>query len=606
KNHLVRTATRGDAVILDTYHDRIRETLLASLDAGALEDRHRALAEALERSHADAETLARHWDGAGNTEHACRHYITAAGAAAATLTFDLAARLYRRALDLGIPGAAERRAVRVKLAESLANAGRAHDAAVVYRAAAEGAGDVEARHLWRQAAHLYCLSGYADEGRALFEDLFRSAQLKIPATPGAAVITLLWDRLLLRATGTRPAAMKSGGVDEADQNRIDLLWAAATGLMNFDPITGAALQGRGLRLALKCGDPQRIARALTFAAASTVFTGGPTAKRDAMALLQQARELSARDDVHSHALIALIEAQVYWLLDRRWDAADRAHDEAEALLRQVTGSKTWELSILHSQRVWAMFFRGRLQAGLSYSAEVMREARERGDVYLPVNLDIICGVNRRLMADDAPAASAFLETIGQSLPQITSILKVMQIFMRYHIELYDQRPTVWQTVLETWPYLKSTHQLRIEQMRIQMYHLRANCALTMLNTAPDPAFYVKEAERIAALLAKEQAPWALAEAQMIRAGLAEWHGDRAKAIELLDTAARTLESLELGQIAPAARRQQGVLMGGERGRALVEAADAALSGQGIRAPEKIVRMWATIPVRPSSAARRSA
>ena len=49
----------------------------------------------------------------------------------------------------------------------------------------------------------------------------------------------------------------------------------------------------------------------------------------------------------------------------------------------------------------------------------------------------------------------------------------------------------------------------------------------------------------------------------------------------------------------AARRQQGVLMGGERGRALIEAADAQMFAQGCRAPEKIVRMWATIPVRPS-------
>ena len=599
KSHLVRTATRGDAVILDTYHDRIRETLLSSLNPAALADRHRVLAETLEQGQADAETLARHWDGAGNHEQACRHYITAAGAAAASLTFDLAARLYRRALDLGIAGPAEQRAVQVKLAESLANAGRAHDAAVVYRAAADGAGDSEARQLWRQAAHLYCLCGYADEGRALFDDLFRAAQLTLPATPGAALRMLIWDRLWLKAFGTQPASRTPGAISKAEQNRIDLIWAAATGLMNLDPITGAALQGRGLRLALKCGDPTRIARALTFAAMSTVFTGGASAKRDAMALLQQARELSTGADVHSRALIALIEAQVHWLLDRRWEAADRAHDEAEALLRNVTASKTWELSILHSQRVWSMFFRGRMQAGLSYSAEVTREARERGDVYLPVNLDIICGVNRRLLADDPAGASAFLETIGESLPQITSILRVMQIFMRYHIELYDQRPSAWQVVIETWPYLKATHQLRIEQMRIQMYHLRANCALTTLQTATQPAFYVKEAERMAALLAREQAPWAVAESQLIRAGLAAWHGDRLKAIELLDVAARTCESLELGQIAPAARRQQGILMGGERGRAQVEAADAFLASQGCRAPEKMMRMWATIPVRPS-------
>jgi hypothetical protein len=175
----------------------------------------------------------------------------------------------------------------------------------------------------------------------------------------------------------------------------------------------------------------------------------------------------------------------------------------------------------------------------------------------------------------------------------------MQIMMHWLIAVYDGRPTAWQMLTEHWPYLKSTYQLRTEQMRIQMYHLRARCALTTLETAANPEPLRREAERIAKLLAREQAAWAKAESQIVRAGLAAWDGDRVKAAELLDIAARTLEALDLAQTGIPCRRQQGLLLGGDRGRSLVEAADAALAAQGVRDPEKWSRTWVTIPTRPS-------
>jgi len=106
---------------------------------------------------------------------------------------------------------------------------------------------------------------------------------------------------------------------------------------------------------------------------------------------------------------------------------------------------------------------------------------------------------------------------------------------------------------------------------------------------------VTEAENVARRLEREHPPWAHAEAQLIRAGLAVWRGDRAVAADLLDAAARTFEAFGCGQFSTPAWRWQGKLIGGDRGRELVAAADEALAGQGIRNPEHWSRTWVTIP-----------
>jgi hypothetical protein len=181
--------------------------------------------------------------------------------------------------------------------------------------------------------------------------------------------------------------------------------------------------------------------------------------------------------------------------------------------------------------------------------------------------------------------------------RVTSIQRVMQMMMDCLVELYEARPEAWALLQKYWPVFEDTYQLRVEQMRIQMFHLRARCALTALPTAANPAPLVTEIERMAKLLAREPAQWALAEAQIIRAGLASWRGETAAAADLLDSAARTLVALDLGQTGVPARRQQGMLLGHARGRTLVAEADAALAAQGVTNPERWSRTWVTIPTR---------
>ena len=65
-NHLLRGSGSGEDEKIETYHDRIRETVAAGLSGPALAEIHQRLALALEGSrYTDAETLALHYQGAG-------------------------------------------------------------------------------------------------------------------------------------------------------------------------------------------------------------------------------------------------------------------------------------------------------------------------------------------------------------------------------------------------------------------------------------------------------------------------------------------------------------------------------------------------------------
>ena len=116
-NRLLRSTSLGQEEEIETYHDRIRETVAAHLPEAVLKHYHQRLATVLEAwGQADAETLAIHFHRAGQRQPAGRYYAEAAAQAAEILAFDRAARLYRLALDLDPGDPARQRQLRTGLA----------------------------------------------------------------------------------------------------------------------------------------------------------------------------------------------------------------------------------------------------------------------------------------------------------------------------------------------------------------------------------------------------------------------------------------------------------------------------------------------------------
>jgi len=178
-SHLVRTMGASAADVIEPYHDRIRETVLAHLEPGPRRALHEALANALEAggaARADPQVLVRHLEAAGHAGRAATQAVRAAERATDAVAFDQAAEFFRTALRLGThagdevgeagdPGEAgeageagdpgdsdERRALRIRLGEALVNAGRGKEAAAAYLEAARGAGEATALDCRRIAA----------------------------------------------------------------------------------------------------------------------------------------------------------------------------------------------------------------------------------------------------------------------------------------------------------------------------------------------------------------------------------------------------------------------------------------------------------------------
>ncbi len=96
----VRTGLRDGREVVEPIHDRIRETIVGLLPEATVRAHHGRLARVLEATPgADAEAVAMHLFGAGETERAGVFAARAAKRAAQQLAFDQAARLYARALE---------------------------------------------------------------------------------------------------------------------------------------------------------------------------------------------------------------------------------------------------------------------------------------------------------------------------------------------------------------------------------------------------------------------------------------------------------------------------------------------------------------------------
>jgi len=98
---LIRTMGTGPQGEVEAFHDRIRESIVARLAPDTVKHHHAGLAMSLELAgDADAETLAAHFEGAGDRDRASRYCERAALEAVQVLAFDRAEALFARAAAL--------------------------------------------------------------------------------------------------------------------------------------------------------------------------------------------------------------------------------------------------------------------------------------------------------------------------------------------------------------------------------------------------------------------------------------------------------------------------------------------------------------------------
>jgi hypothetical protein len=134
--------------------------------------------------------------------------------------------------------------------------------------------------------------------------------------------------------------------------------------------------------------------------------------------------------------------------------------------------------------------------------------------------------------------------------------------------------------------------VRVQHMRFHTYDIHARASLACSIDSSDRAKIHKRIERDASHLEREKRPDCQALAQLIRAAVAWQRHQAPLAVQLLGQAIQEFETAEMKANAAAARRRQGQLVGGDKGRELIEAADAWMISQGVREPIQMTRVYA--------------
>ena len=590
--HLVRTRGGRASDLIEPYHDRVRRAVLAHLPPDRLTYWHRQLAAALEASGSgDPEAIANHWCAAGDPGRAAAFAVRAAEQAARALAFDRAARLYQLALELRGDGG-DHRELLIRLAESLANAGRGHAAAEAYAAAALRSQPDDALDLQRHAAQHLLYSGYIDEGQAALVAVLGRIGMQIAATPRRALTSLLWHRARIRLRGLRFVERALPQIPPAELVRVDTCYSVAIGLSLVDIIRGAEFQARHILLALDTGEPARVARALAIEASFASSQGAGSAARTEL-LLDAATRLANQSQDPLAQGWAAGAAGFAALQQGRWKRSREQLLEAEQLLRERCTGVWWELATVQAHLLFSLVLLGEFAELGVRGARYLREADERGDLFASTLSRLGPMANAFLAADDPAGGEADAErALGQWSQNGYHLQHFYAMTARASYALYRGDPMRGRALLdEARAPLDHSLLLRFQINRIVVAYLRARCALAAAVQAPpsERAPLERVVRRQLRVIEKEHMGWSDPIVPSLRAGLALLRGATDEAVRLLGIAERGFEAADMRAYQLSARRWRGALGGGPEGRVLRDDADAQLLALGARSPERTAR-----------------
>ena len=592
--NLVRTTGAGADDTVEPYHDRVRAAIVGHLDDDRRRELHRALAHALEASprRGHEPMLAFHWQEAGRPDLAARHAATAAADAVDTLAFDRAARFYRLALELGHP---ERGELFARLGEALGLAGRGAEAADAYLAAADATTAAErALDRRRLAAEQLLISGHIDRGIELISTLLATLGMALPATPRRALTSLVLRRGLLRARGLRFRERQEGAIAASELRRIDLCWSVAGGLAMVDTIRGADFQTRHLLLALRAGEPTRLARALAVEGGFHAV-GGPRSRQRAAKLFAEARVLLARSpSAHVSSLLTGSECITAYQAGE-WRRSLELARLAEREIRDQQTTATWEHDTLDFFILYCLFYLGELRELATLAPELLRTATARGDLYGATNLRVGLVNTAWLVTGEVSAARDHLaEATRQWTVRWFHLQHYHHLLGEAQVALYaGDAEAGRRALLARMPALKASQILRISLIRDELRHLLARLALSAAHAGSrDRDALLDEAARNAARAARAHEPSVAPLGELALAAVDHARGDDTRAATRLGACIAGFERAEMGAYAAAARACLGRVLGGDDGAALITAGETALREQSVADPARWIGMLA--------------
>jgi hypothetical protein len=586
----LRTGLRDGREVVETTHERFRETIVAQLPENKLREHHGRLARVLEATPgADPEAVAQHWLGAGDTGRAAGFAERAAQQAAKQLAFGQAARLYRLTID-NLPGSSpELGRLHGHLGEVLGWEGRSEEAARAYLTAADGATGLDRLKLEGGAAGQLLAAGRFEEGGLVLRRVLATAGVKVPVSPISAIFWLLLYKLRLQIFGFR---FKERTVDEvrpADRIRIDAMNVVALGMATVDTILASYMAARQMVEALRVGHRSHVLRAAVIYGQLFTREGGAVRKHERDVGQIRAR-LTERGASVEEVAYDRGTAGVGLFVRGRWREALETIDSAYANLpTQVAGMQA-QASLYAA---YALVYLGDLIELRRRCARLLADADQRGGLAIAVQLRASHPIILCLAADDVDAARR--QTREAKAQTSSKFLTLNWQIMRSEaeVELYAGNGAVaYERLRQDERALKKSLLLGVQLIRALTKFVRGRAAIASIDEA-DPLqrrARLAEARRLARELERERMTWIAPLAAILRAAVANAEGHRSAARASLEEAAEIAQTANMALFAAAARYQLGLAIGGQEGAKLVEGADVAMRSEDIRAPARFATM----------------
>lgn len=593
---LVRTRGEGRTRTVEPYHDRVRDAVLGRLELAERRRIHLGIGLAMEElGHDDADALVAHFTAAGDEARAFRWTERAASNAMRALAFSRAATLLRSLLANPRLEPRAARTLNARLGEALVAGGRGAEAADAFLAAAKGAEETLAFELQRRAAEQLLTSGHLERGLATLAPVLESVRVDAPTSRLGAAASLAWGRAKLAARGLSFRERAERDVPAEQLRRVDAMSAAAAALGMVDTIRGADLQTRHLLAALEAGEPRRLARAIALEAPFSATQGTEKSARTA-AVLELATQLCGRFEDPLAAAQVLSASGASAFLEGRFREARDLLSAADMRLRgECSGAGVaFQLVNANLYLLGAMLHTGDV-AGLGRRLPaLLDDAEMRGDRYALTHLRTSIGAFIELARDEPAQARREAQAgIDAWTAEGTHMPHFFDVLAQAQIDLYeDDAARAVDRTEKAFSALRRAMLLRVQFVRVKMRELRARTmiAAATASGAHPTARSLSAFDREVAELRTENAPWASALADLLRAaGLAALEDPHA--VAAFERAVAALDDVGLALHAAVARVRLGAVHGaGAAAMREAEAGTAWLLGQGVRAPARFVAM----------------
>jgi serine/threonine protein kinase/tetratricopeptide (TPR) repeat protein len=583
------TASSGS---VQPSHDRVRKAVVGAIGAEALGELHRRLAVAFEALLPEqVESLATHWSRAQDPVHAAPHAAAAGRAAAAAFAFDRACSFYKLAL-LGTEERSARLTLSIALGGVLASAGRSLDAASAFLDAARlSASEHEALELRRRAAEELLRSGHIDEGIEVLQSVLAPLGIALRTAPRHALASLLYHRARLALRGMNHELTTAERVPPDILQRIDACWSIASGLGLVDMIQGADFQTRGLLLALRAGEPERLVQGPALEAALLASEGSAAQPRVSQ-LLEKASGLLHRVENPESRAWLLLARGIVALQNGRFAECLGFCSEAETILLEECVGTSWQLARAQIFCAWSLVYLGRLREVRVRVPRLLDEYGKRQDVFSQMTLKLgplhVLG-----MADDAVAemrkeCQALLTRWSQKGFHFQHLAA---LFTLVAADLYEGRAAeAFERMEASWPKLEASLLLRAQFIRIDVWFLRGRAALLLAVAEPKRRRALSRVVQQAVQhIEREGMPWSNGMASSLGAGLSGLAGDSANALRRLQRAEAAFAAAGMRLYAACCALQAGQISGAQPVR------DGVFDAEGVRRPELYARVLIPVP-----------